>query len=59
MVGAYLDASGIAHGFVREPGGTYRTFNIPGVPYTHAWGVNNRGQVVGFTTDDLSIPAAS
>ena len=30
IVGEYLDAAGIFHGFLRDPGGTFTTIDVPG-----------------------------
>jgi hypothetical protein len=57
-VGAYLDAAGAEHGFVRSRG-VYTTIDTPGVPFTLPFGINNRGQITGFSADALPIPTAT
>jgi len=46
VVGFYLDASGVTHGFLRQ-GKTYSTIDAPGAIYTYANGINNSGTVGG------------
>jgi uncharacterized membrane protein len=58
MVGVYADAAGAPHGFLLSKG-RYTTVHMPGVCYTFPYSINNRGQVAGFTTDVLPVPAAS
>jgi probable HAF family extracellular repeat protein len=60
-VGAYLEPGaapnpdgtiprGTVHGFVWEDG-QFRTIDVPGATYTQAFGINNRGQIVGGYRD--------
>jgi probable HAF family extracellular repeat protein len=58
MVGVYADTAGAPHGFLLS-NGRYTTVDMPGVRYTIPYSINNRGQVAGFTTDALPVPAAS
>src|SRR5947207_2801070 len=54
IVGAYLDASGASHNFIRSADGvTYTTIDLPGaLPGTTSTdGINNLGQVVGSYKD--------
>ena len=46
IVGLYADSSGY-HGFLYS-GGKYTTLNVPLAPYTYAYGINNKGQIVGL-----------
>src|SRR5215510_12412698 len=46
IVGSYVDAGAITHGFMLD-GGTYSTIDYPGARWTAAVGVNNSGQIVG------------
>ena len=41
------------HGFLLSEG-VYTTFDAPGVAITFLSGVNDRGQIVGFTNSDLA-----
>jgi hypothetical protein len=36
------------HGFVRDPGGTITTFDVPGSSATTAYSINNEGAITGF-----------
>lgn len=51
IVGVYMDASSIYHGFVRASDGTVRTVDVDGSPYTQLMGINTRGDIVGFYQD--------
>jgi hypothetical protein len=50
-VGAYVDASGVSHGFVLS-GGTYSTVDYPGAAGTVLSSVNPAGELSGFTCSD-------
>lgn len=39
------------HGFVRLANGTTTSFDVPGAVMTHAYGINNRGVIVGAYRD--------
>ena len=54
MVGTYLDHAGGTHAFSLRKG-RYTTKDAPGVPYTFPFGVNNRGQIAGFTLATLPL----
>jgi hypothetical protein len=45
------------HGFLWDRGKVIR-IDVPGAPLTTAEGINDRGQVVGFTADDLDLMGA-
>ena len=50
VVGSYLDAKGITHGFIYS-GGSYSTLDPPGSTYTSAQGINASGQIIGTYQD--------
>ena len=48
IVGVYTDAQGGRHGFVLEEG-VYTPLDVPGATFgTLAYGINDRGQIVGY-----------
>jgi probable HAF family extracellular repeat protein len=47
IAGFFWDADTHSHGFVFEDG-TFRTVDVPGAGGTEAYGINDRGVVVGF-----------
>jgi uncharacterized membrane protein len=58
IVGAYIDAGGNGHGFVRDKGrgarraeGVFTTFDVPGAAGTLPLAINNRDQIVGASID--------
>jgi len=51
IVGVYMDADAIYHGFVRTAHGDMRTLDVDGSPYTQLMGINTRGDIVGFYQD--------
>jgi len=58
IVGIYIDANGVAHGFVRDVEGNSATFDAPGAGTvsgegTSALGINDAGTVVGNYGDNL------
>jgi len=48
IVGYYVDANNVAHGFIRSVNGNYTTIDVPGAVGTQAFGINNKGTVVGW-----------
>ncbi len=50
MVGTYSTA-GAYHGFVRNPGGTFTTSDVPGAIWTEIFGINGSGRMVGWYDD--------
>jgi hypothetical protein len=46
MVGFYVDASNVAHGFLKQ-GTTYTTIDAPGARGTGLYGINNSGTMTG------------
>jgi probable HAF family extracellular repeat protein len=53
IVGAYIDAQGIQHGYVTGKRGGFTTIDFPGATATNCLGINNRGDITGFY-DDLN-----
>ena len=58
ITGNYLDAYGVSHGFVRNPNGTFTTFDAPGAGIvsfdsngTFPMGINLLGTVAGYYND--------
>ncbi len=47
LVGYYLDANSVAHGFTKPLNGHYKTIDIKGADNTAAYGINNLGTIVG------------
>jgi probable HAF family extracellular repeat protein len=50
IVGSYLDAGGVEHGFLRS-GGSFTTIDAPGAVFNQAVGINDAGQIVGNDVD--------
>jgi hypothetical protein len=48
IVGYYIDADNVAHGFIRSVNGNYTTIDVPGAVGTQAFGINDKGTVVGW-----------
>ena len=50
IVGYYIDAvaGGTAHGFIRSVDGQYTIIDVPGAAGTQAYGINDKGTVVGW-----------
>src|SRR5262245_36882954 len=46
IVGRYLDAAGMDHGFVLS-GGAFTSMDIPGAELTRPVGINDHGDIVG------------
>ena len=46
LVGYYLDASNVGHGFTLKAG-VFTTIDVPGAARTAVWDVNNTNQIVG------------
>ncbi len=53
VVGTYIDAAGVMHGFVYDAStGTFQTVDDPlGIGTTTINGINDKGQIVGFYVD--------
>lgn len=54
IVGTYIDASGIPHGFLFD-GTTYTEISFPGAIYNYALGISNSGQILGSHSFHTSI----
>jgi len=46
IAGAYLDASGAVHGFLKTED-DFTSLDFPGAVFTNAWGINAAGYIVG------------
>jgi probable HAF family extracellular repeat protein len=57
VIGLYADASGMLHAFFRDEHDGITAIDTAGVRYTIPFGINNRGQIVGFAASDLPIVA--
>jgi hypothetical protein len=58
MVGGYADDLTLWPGTLHAAAlqrGRYLTINPPGAPYSYAFGINNRGQIVGYTASDAPL----
>ena len=56
VMGWFIDASYVNHGFVRAHDGTITVFDVPGAGTaagqgTVAWGMNSRGDITGYYVD--------
>jgi len=47
----------IAHGFLRDPGGTFTTIDVPGHTHTAISGINDAGVMVGVYDDTSAVSA--
>lgn len=54
IVGRYEDTHGVQHGFLLR-NGFFTSIDSPG-PNTYAWGINSRGEIVGWMFPDFSGP---
>jgi probable HAF family extracellular repeat protein len=56
VVGTYLTAGNINHGFLRSSNGDFKTIDVPGAVVTVAEGINNAGTIVGvYVTPDKKL----
>jgi hypothetical protein len=58
--GDYIDASGVAHGFVRAPDGAITTFDAPCAGAgsgqgTFPDGINDPGAITGYDLDNNNV----
>ncbi len=53
IVGGYLDANHVSHGFTYQPDGTFQTVDAPR-GQTVLNGINNFGQIIGVSGNDFS-----
>ena len=49
IVGYYVDANNVLHGFLRSAHGKFTTFDAPGAAGTFAFGINDDGTAVGYS----------
>jgi hypothetical protein len=62
IVGTYLDANNVFHGFVRSPDGRFTTFEAPGADTTAndfngtwAQGISDLGEITGYYDDSMGV----
>jgi len=57
IAGSYTDSSSVAHGYLRSPGGSTTTFDLPGpgCPSDCSVGLNNFGAITGYYSDANQI----
>jgi len=48
IVGYYVDGNSVAHGYIRSAHGQYTIIDVPGAAGTQAFGINDKGTVVGW-----------
>ena len=58
MVGEFIDAASVEHGFVTS-GGVFTLIDFPGATSTAAAGINSAGDIVGVTSDGTMTPRFS
>jgi len=51
IIGSYLDASGMTHGFLRTPGGAFTTVDVPGSALTTPTDITPSGVIIGWYCD--------
>ena len=51
IVGAYIDAQGIQHGYLTQDSSSFTTIDFPGAAATNCLGINSRGDITGFYND--------
>ena len=50
VIGYFVDQSGVTHGFLRAPDGTFTTMDVPGATTTVPLAINDSGTIVGTYT---------
>ena len=50
-VGRFTDASGVVHGYLRQPDGSFVTIDPPNSVFSEAFGINDAGTIVGVWQD--------
>jgi hypothetical protein len=55
LAGGYTDAGNVFHGFVRNPHGTFTTFDPPGSVFTNNSGITPNGTVTSYFVDASSV----
>jgi streptogramin lyase len=51
IAGAYVDANGLYHGFLRDKHGTLSTFDVPNALNTYPVSINAKGDITGWYSD--------
>jgi uncharacterized membrane protein len=54
IIGSYIDASGLTHGFLRTVGGTYTVIDVPGASLTMPTAINPGGVITGWYCNVVS-----
>jgi hypothetical protein len=54
IVGEYVDAGNVPHGFLLDKAGRFTPIDVPGAKATNAAKINNRGQIVGAYSNDTT-----
>ena len=49
IIGSYVDASGVTHGFLRTPSGSFTTIDVPGSTATTPTGITPGGVIIGWS----------
>jgi hypothetical protein len=55
VIGNYVDANGIQHGFLRTADGAFATIDVPGAQLTWPTAINPGGVIVGWYVDTSSV----
>jgi hypothetical protein len=55
ITGYYQDASGVIHGFVRDPLGNITAFDAPSSSKTYAYSINTSGAITGVYVDASGV----
>ncbi len=58
VIGYFVDQSGVTHGFLRAPDGTFTTMDVPGATTTVPLAINDSGTIVGTYTVEAERRAA-
>ena len=51
IIGSYVDASGVTHGFLRTPSGSFTTIDVPGSTFTTPTSITPGGVIIGWYGD--------
>ena len=55
IMGSYIDASNVYHGFLRAPDGRFTTIDVPGAPDTVPNSINSAGVITGWYVDANNV----
>jgi hypothetical protein len=58
IIGYYVNASGVRHGFLRAPDGTITTFDPPGSTFTQPTSINEAGEIAGAYCDTAACASS-